>query len=368
MPGLVVHEWLEKTGGAEKVVDAMLEAYPNADLYCLWNDNPAAHRNRRVHEALLARTPVRKNKPAAAITSPFIWRNSRLNVEYDWMLVSSHLFSHQVRLSGVNRHISKFVYVHSPARYIWSPDLDARGSGKVARIASAALRPIDKRYAQELEHVAANSRFVKTRIANTWDIEAQVIYPPVDVERITKIEMWAEELSPRDTKIYNSLPDEFILGASRFVPYKELDTVIRAGNGVGIPVVLAGSGPDEARLRDIADKARVPVHFVISPSDALLFSLYQKARAYVFPGVEDFGIMPVEAMAAGSPVIVGTRGGTAETVVNGETGIHLDQFDSKSFALALDTVDAMSRTRIKARAHDFSKQQFQAHLTAWVGA
>lgn len=367
MSGLIVHEWIEKTGGAEKVLDAMLDLHPEADLFCLWNDDTTSkYRDRQLYESLLARTPLRHNKPLAAMLAPMVWRNVRAAKNYDWILVSSHLFAHQVRLGGINKGTEKFVYAHTPARYVWNPELDPRGSGRSARIASAALKPLDKSLAQSLRHVAANSQFVKKRILDTWGIESRVIYPPVEVERITSTASWAAELDSEESRILESLPSNYILGASRFVPYKKLDTVIKAGEAADVPVVLAGSGPDHGRLSHMAANSSVPVVFVQNPSDALLFALYQGALAYVFPAIEDFGIMPVEAMAAGVPVLVNAVGGSSESVIHGQTGIHLDEFDSHSVVRALESMESMDRTLIKARAGDFSKEEFNRQLSSWM--
>lgn len=367
MSGLIVHEWIEKTGGAEKVLDAMLDLHPKADLFCLWNDNERSkYRDRKLYESPLARTLVRRHKPLAAMLAPLVWRNFRAAKNYDWILVSSHLFAHQIRLGGINNDTEKFVYVHTPARYVWNPELDPRGSGLAARLASAALKPLDKRSAQNLRHVAANSQFVQKRILDTWGVESRIIYPPVEVERITSEASWATELDSNDSGVLESLPSTFILGASRFVPYKKLDLVIKTGEAADIPVVLAGSGPDHARLSHMAGNSSVPVIFVRDPSDALLFALYQAALAFVFPAIEDFGIMPVEAMAAGVPVLVNSVGGTSETVIHGETGIHLDEFDSHSVVRALESMENMDRTRIRARANDFSKREFDRQLSSWM--
>lgn len=368
MGGLIVHEWIEKAGGAEKVVDAMLEKYPDADLYCLWNDDDEKRSERTIIESRLARSPLRRSKPFAALAAPFVWRNMHLKEHYDWMLVSSHLFAHQARLRPRSPDMPKFVYVHTPARYIWSSSSDSRGSGLLPRLASTVLRPVDKWFAQELSSVAANSRFVRDRIAKTWGIDSEIIYPPVDVARIRAVSSWADELDPVESDILNALPETFVLGASRFVPYKGLDLVIKTGAAANVPVVIAGSGPDESRLRSLASETRVPVTFILKPSDAFLFALYQRALAYVFPAVEDFGIMPVEAMAAGAPVIVNSIGGASESVIDGSTGIHLTEFDGTSLAIALERASQIDPTFSIARAKQFSKEAFSKKLGAWVAA
>ena len=142
-----------------------------------------------------------------------------------------------------------------------------------------------------------------------------MIYPPVDVEQIQSVADWRTRLDDEEAAQLAALPSSFLLGASRFIPYKRLDLVIQAGEAADLPVVLAGKGPERAALEAAAERASVPVHFVHAPSWALLFALYQQALLFVFPAVEDFGIMPVEAMAAGAPVLAQAVGGTSESVV-----------------------------------------------------
>src|SRR5690606_36447909 len=124
--------------------------------------------------------------------------------------------------------------------------------------------------------------------------------------------------------LLEELPDAFVLGASRFIRYKRLDLVISAAEKAGLPAVIAGRGPEEQHLRAVAAAARVPVHIVVSPSDEMLYALMQLAAVFVFPAIEDFGIVPVEAQAAGTPVVTGPFGGQVETFENGVSGVVAD--------------------------------------------
>lgn len=365
MTGLVIHEWMEKAGGAEKVVQSMLKSFPDADLYCLWNDAEDTL-GRNIQESWLARTKLRKHKALALLAMPAIWQNLRFNEEYEWALISSHLFAHQATLTGVNSATRKYVYVHTPARYIWTPELDARGQGLPARLLSPGLRALDRTRAQGNQRVAANSDFVRQRIEATWGIESRVIYPPVDVERITSKGNWADQIDESHRDVLDALPEEFILGASRFVPYKRLDWVISAGEAANVAVVIAGAGPEEQRLRLQAAGAKVPVTFLISPPDELLFALYQSALAYIFPPIEDFGIMPVEAMAAGAPVVVNHQGGAAESVINGQTGVHLESFSGQEITDAIHAASNMDRSQIRGRSQEFSEERFMTQIQEWI--
>ena len=344
----------------------MLDAFPESELYCLWNDNPSKYAGRKVHESILARTFLRKKKSLALPAMPLVWHNLKFSRNFDWVLASSHLFAHHAKLPFQKSPYKKFVYAHTPARYLWVPELDRRGDSMLPKVGAAILKPYDKRVASENTEIAANSNFVRERIESTWEMESRVIYPPVDVQRVQSVVSWKEELSVEEQTVLDSLPDVFILGASRFVPYKRLDLVIDAGSAAGIPVVIAGQGPEEQRLRVQASEASIPVHFVIDPSDRMLFALYQQTLAFCFPAVEDFGIMPVEAMAAGAPVLVNALGGAAESVVDGVTGYHLRDFEPISIKSALEDVSHLDPAGIRERARKFSRTRFISELQNWI--
>jgi len=366
MSGVLVHEWLAQNGGSENVFHAMSVLFPDAPLYCLWNDSTGRFPTERIRESWLARTPLRRSKAAALALMPMTWRMVR-DRGFDWALISSHAFAHHARFRGAPRGFRRMVYVHTPARYVWTPDLDARGEGFIPKAVSHTLRPVDRRRAAEGAEFAANSEYVRTRIRQAWNVDARVIHPPVEVERIQAVADWTTELTSAEQELLDGLPTGFVLGASRFIPYKQLDKVIEVGEASGRPVVLAGHGPSEGVLRQRAREASVPVHFVLSPSNALLFALYQATAVYVFPAVEDFGIMPVEAMAAGAPVLTRNFGGTAESTVPGATGA-LVGFESAAemregveLAMATDPVD---RCR---HATNFSVARFNDKISSWVG-
>ena len=365
MTGLIVHEWIAKAGGSENVVEEFATVFPRADLQVLWNDDPDRFAL-PTYETWLARTPLRRSKAAALPFLPFTWRTVRARQDYEWMLVSSHLFAHHVRPRALAAGIPKLVYAHTPARYIWEPELDPRGAGFAARIASRALKPLDRARAQEATSIVANSAFTRARIQRAWSRDAQVIHPPVDTTRIAVTDAWADLLSEEDRATLDALPDVFVLGASRFVAYKRLDQAITAGEAAGIPVVLAGGGPDEASLHVRAAQASVPVHFVERPSTELLYALYQRALVYVFMAIEDFGIMPVEAMAAGTPVIVPNVGGAAESVRTIDGGATIDGGSPQEWRQAIDAVSRIDGAALSERSHRYSRERFRAEVLDWV--
>jgi glycosyltransferase involved in cell wall biosynthesis len=363
--GALVHEWIAPFGGSENVFEQIALAFPEADLHCLWNDAPHRFETRPVAQTWLGRTPLRRHKAAALPFMTAAWRGLK-GGPYDWALISSHAFAHHASFEATSDGFKKFVYVHTPARYIWTPELDERGSGLAVRLAAGPLRGLDRKRAQEASALIANSHFVRERIRRAWDRDSDVIYPPVDIESIQKVTAWRDELSPQELAVLESLPEDFVLGASRFIPYKRLDQVIEAAEIAGRPAVIAGAGPLESALRRQAETASVPVTFVIAPSNALLFAIYQRASVFVFVAIEDFGIMPIESIACGTPVIVGPIGGAVEGVQACEGGAVVHEFSRAGWQTAFDEVERIDRASIRSRAGMFSRERFRQAISTWV--
>ncbi|MFC4243338.1 glycosyltransferase [Gryllotalpicola reticulitermitis] len=366
MSGVIVHEWLAPRGGSENVVEAMLECFPDADLWTLWNDAPTRFARPNLHESWLARTPLRRSKAAALPFMPATWARARFSGA-DFALLSSHAFAHHADWHN-RSNVPRFVYVYTPARYVWVPEMDNRGRGPAARAASVFLRGLDRRVAsaQDASFVAI-SNFVRSRIQDTWGVEASVIYPPVDVSRIQKEEDWARHLSDHERHLLDSLPAVFILGASRFVEYKRLDLVVRAGEAAQIPVVLAGGGPQRAELEAIAVRSAVHVTFVDDPSDALLYALYQKASVFGFFAVEDFGIMPVEAMAVGTPVVALNVGGAKESVLSSGGGAVVESTSPGALREGVERALSMDMSTARSRVGElFGSERFATELRTWI--
>lgn len=358
---LVAHEWIAEVGGSENVLEQILLAVPHSRAVCLWNDDPV--RFSGVEETWLARSPLRGHKAAAMPFMGSAWKRVDL-ADVDRVVVSSHAFSHHLASRAADRGIPAHAYIHSPARYVWAPDLDDRGNSLVGRLGRSYFREWDRRHASHDVQYAANSQFVAKRVAAAWGVEASVIYPPVDTERIHAFD---GELSYADNKRARALPHNFVLGASRFVPYKNVDAAISAGEILDLPVVLAGTGPDELRLKALAEHARTPVTFVGRVSDRLLLEIYRRAALFVYMAVEDFGIMPVEAMACGTPVLVNEIGGARESVLGVSGGLtsgwHKSRFDDPDAVERATAVDTIAAERAVAK---FSNAAFRSNVQSWV--
>lgn len=306
----VVHEWLVDWAGSEQVVQQILACYPDADLFALVDFLPDALRERvlgkRATTSFLQRMPFAKQS---------LWKYlplmplavERLDLSgYDLVISSSHAVSKGVRTRPGQIHVS---YVHSPMRYAWdledqylrSPELRGAARRFLARRIFSYLRRWDVRTAANPDALVANSRFVAARISRTWKRDAEVIHPPVDTERFTT----------RADK------EDFFLCASRLQFYKRADVIVKAFASLPqMKLIVVGDGPQRQELEAMAS---ANVSFVGYQSDESLRDYLQRAKALLFAAEEDFGILPVEAQACGTPVIAFGRGGVLETIRGLET-------------------------------------------------
>jgi len=346
----VVHEWFGATGGSEAVFLSIAGLVPHASRFVLWKDDDAHEPGLR--QSWLARTPLRRAKALSLPLMPLAWRTLTRS-KFDVVISSSHAFAHTVKVGHAQtRYLS---YVHSPARYVWSPDFDGRGEGWALAAPRKALQLIDVKMSRHVHSYAANSREVQARIRRFWRRDARVIHPPVDVDFYTS--------APAAQR---SQDRRYLLGVGRWIGYKNFGLMIEIADMAGVPLVLAGSGPEEPDLRRAAARARVPITFEKRPTRERLRELYWGAAALLYPAHEDFGIVPVEAHACGTPVIGLKRGGLLETVVDGETGFLVDSLEPQSYVKYIRRVGGLSSRVVQEHSAAFSRDAFAMRFSEWL--
>ncbi len=310
----IVHDWLVVQGGAEKVLYALLEAFPGADVHTLVDFLPEAERGRlarhRVHTSLLQRWPLARRYYRHLLPlMPYAIEQLDLG-GYELVISSSHCVAKGVVTHPQQLHIC---YCHTPMRYAWDmkeaylTDAGFRlpGMEALVRHRLGRLRQWDFFTASQVDHFVANSAHVARRIAKYYGRSAEVIHPPVDLDA------FAFHEGPRE---------EYYLAASRLVPYKRLDVIIRAFREMPERrLKVVGDGPERQRLASLAAGC-ANIELLGYQPDTRLRELMAHARAFVFAADEDFGIMPLEAQAVGTPVIAFGRGGALETVRGPEQG------------------------------------------------
>ncbi len=355
----LVHDWLVTLGGADRVLLALHDLYPNAPISVALYDPgrlPAAYRSLPIRTSWLQRIPgaARRHRMLVPLM-PGVFERFRFD-GYDVIISSSHACAKGVRVPQGAVHIC---YCHTPMRYAW--DLQAEYLRAFApawrpmiRVLLARLQRWDRTVARRVDHFIANSRFVAERIRRYYGREAEVIYPPVDAEYFT----------PGGLGQSGPLGEGkgYFLVASRLVPYKRVDLAVQACTQLGMPLVVAGDGPEFARLRAMAGPA---VRFVGEVDDEALRGYYRGCTALLFPGIEDFGLVPVEAQACGRPVIAFAAGGALESVVAGRSGTFFSAQTTESLvgALRVFDPDAYHRAEIRQHAERFSVARFQREVS-----
>lgn len=367
----VVHDWLDTWGGGENVLAEMLRAYPQADLYTLVDFLPDSIRQRLGGRH--ARTSFLQHIPGArhrfrALLPLFPRAIERFDLRaYDLVLSSSHAVAKGVRTTATQLHIC---YCHTPMRYAWdlrddylAPRGLARGwRGAVAHRVLDRLRDWDRSTSSRVNHFIANSGFVRDRIARAYGRDATVIHPPVDTDYFVA------------SQAAKAVPGYYVT-ASRHVRYKRIDLIAAAFRTLPAQrLVIAGAGPETARIRAAAG---ANVEFVGEVPREQLRSLFQGARAFVFAAEEDFGIVPVEAQACGTPVLALRRGGAVETVrdpASGATptGLFFDEQSAAAIASAIQRfealVPAIRAPDCRAHALAFSTERFHRQYVAFIDA
>jgi glycosyltransferase involved in cell wall biosynthesis len=348
----VVHDWLTGMRGGEAVLEGILELFPSAELFTLFHFPGTVSPKieaRTIHTSFLQNV-ARKASDYRRLLPLYPRAARSFNLRgFDLIVSSSHCVAKGVDARGIP-HIT---YCHTPMRYMWDRFDDYFPWSKPAqRIAASALRPWLQRWDRDTRGVTrfiANSRFVQKRIETYYGREADVVHPFVD-------EAFVEAPLEKER-------EDFHLIVSALVPYKRIELAIESGRKLEI----IGGGPLRKKLER---EAGPNVRFLGTVSRDRIIERLSRARSLILPGIEDFGITPLEAMALGTPVVALGQGGVLDTVVHGSTGILYDDPMVHSLREALDEVESRTWDREALRAHAaaFSRERFRRELAALMEA
>lgn len=351
----IVHDWLVNYAGSERCVESFTNIWPNADIFTLVDFLNSEHR-KIILNGKFAKTSFIQKLPFAQKKHRYYLPLFPKAIEsfdlskYDIVISSSHAVAKGVKTNNNQLHIS---YCYSPMRYAWeSADEYLKGfKGSIAKLFINYLRKWDLKSSKNPNHIIAISNYIKERIKRIYDIDVPVIYPPVDTH-----------LFEIGTK------EDFYLIASRMVPYKKMDLAVRAFNKMpDKKLVVIGDGPEMNTIKNIAGSNVVLLGY--QPFNVLKEHL-MKAKAFIFTAEEDFGIIVVEAMACGTPVIAFRKGGASETVVHNKTGILFEQQTEESLIKAVNIFESgenkFNSNLIREHAKKFSRKTFEKNISEFV--
>lgn len=328
----IVHDWLVTWSGAEKVLGEMLSIFADAEIFTLVDtlsgrsDTPEPLQKRKIHTSFIQRLPhahkyYRRYLPLMPLAvEQFDFK------DFDLVISLSHAVAKGVVPDPTTLHIC---YCFTPMRYAWDMQTQYLNQvGKERGVVSALmrwqlhrLRQWDYLSAQRADRFIAISEYIAERIKKCYRREAEIVYPPVDVKRFCCLQE----------------REEFYLTASRMVPYKRIDLIVEAFSQMpDRELVVIGEGPEKARIES---RAQGNIRFLGYQDDKTLQSYLERTRAFIFMAEEDFGILPVEAQAAGAPVICYGKGGAAETIQDKKTGLHVQKQSAEALAAAVEKMD-----------------------------
>ena len=347
----ITADWMATFGGGERVLMELHRLFPDAPIYTsVYNPDalPPEMHGWDVRTSFLQKIPFAKRKYQAFLPlMPLAFEQFDLR-EYDVVLTTNHACAKGVitRSDALN-----LCYCYTPCRYIW--DLyhdytrDHRARVLMAPVAHK-LRIWDRLAADRVDHFMAISGEVAGRIRKHYRRDSEIVYPPVDVERLTPS---TEE------------PEDFYLVVSRLVGYKRVDLAVEACTQLGRRLIVVGEGPERKRLEQLAGPT---VEFLGRQDDEAVAELYGRCRALLFPGHEDFGIVPVEVQARGRPVVAYGKGGARETVIDGHTGVHFPQQTVHHLVRAMQLLEGMhiSAEACRENAERFSAAVFRRAVMA----
>ncbi len=351
----LAHDYLNQNGGAERVVEQLHALFPDAPVFTSIYDRermPEAYRAWEIHSSFMQRLPgvMRHHQPYLPLY-PLAMASFNL-AGFPLIVSSSSAFGKGVRVPPGALHVC---YCHAPMRFAWNYEAYAarEGFGRAVdlgiRPLIAALRRWDRASSARVNHFIANSRTVAVRIAQIYGRDATVIYPPIETDRYAPPLCMPEK------------PESFFFLVSRLVPYKRIDLAIRAANALGVRLEIASTGRDREALEAIAGPT---VRFLGWISDEEKREKYARCTATLFPAEDDFGIAQLEAMAAGRPVVGYGRGGSAESVRDGVTGVLFPEQTVEAITDAMRRVQSQrwDRETIIAHARRFDASVFRARM------
>ena len=351
----LVHDWLNQIGGAEDVLENFVNLYPHAPLYTslYWREQMPAHwQSWDIRTSFIDRLPFAHKKQQLYFPLyPFAFEQFDFS-GYDVILSNKSGFCHGVISGPKTMHVC---YCLTPTRYVWRyfQYAEQEQLDRITRLGLAPfltfLRQWDRLAADRVDHFIAISAEIHRRIAKVYRRESTIIYPPVETTRFEPS---------------NRLEDYYLF-VGRLVPYRRIDLLIEAFNKMKRPLRIAGSGRDQERLESLAGPT---IKFLGFVPDEDLPDLFARCRAFVFPGEEDFGIAPIQAMAAGRPVIAYAGGGALETVIPGQTGILFDEQTATAIINAVESLDTtqFSTAVIRRHAEQFDTAVFQQKIQQFI--
>jgi len=360
--------------GGEKVLDALCEQYPEAEVFTLVHIRgsvSAVIEHRRPHTSFIQRLPfVRRLYRAYLPLFPTAVEQFDFD-RFDLVVSTSHCCVKSIVTPGRVRHLC---YCLTPMRYAWDQFDAYFGPERLGGAASAVMRHVmarmarwDRDTAGRADRYVAISHYVAGRIRRYYNREATVVYPPVDTDFFSPASSFTEPIAG----------DRYALVVSALVPYKRVALAIDACRLAGVPLKIVGDGPERLRLERAAvsaGRAASPVTFLGRRSDEQVRELYRGAAVTLLPGEEDFGIVPVEAQACGRPVVALGRGGALETVIANETGVLVDDPSAPAFAdglaraMDMDKAGRFDAGAIRRHAERFSRERFGREMAALIEA
>lgn len=357
----LVCDFLVKFGGAQRVLLAMHEAYPEAPIFCLLydeKDTKEMFKGIEIIPSRLQKLPslLRKNPKYLLPMLPKAMEQFDFS-KYDLVISSSDSYSHGIITKPSTFHVC---YCHTPMRYAWDwtneylkeNKLGYGAKGLLVRNFLHNLRIWDRTAADRVDFWIANSSNVKKRINKYYRNDAAIIYPPVEIDKI---------------KLSQETPDDYYLIVSRLEPYKKIKLAVEAFNNLEKKLIVIGEGSQFNELKKIAKNN---VKLLGWQSDDTTYKYLSKCKAFIFPGEDDFGITPVEAMASGRPVIAFRKGGVTESVIEGKTGMFFDEDNAESLAqsvLEFENTRAFNPSECRKQAERFSKDNFITTLKNTIG-